>query len=47
VGAICCFTLNLNCNGIVVPVQLCVEVCECGIVPTEPSTWGALKDLYR
>jgi hypothetical protein len=46
IGATCCITLNLNCNGILVPVVLCVEACDC-TVGTEQSTWGTIKSLYR
>jgi hypothetical protein len=47
VGAICCLTLNLTCNGVTTPVQLCAEACDCGTVGTESSTWGTIKSLYK
>jgi len=46
VGNVCCITLNLNCNGVVTPVVLCAEACEC-VVPADPSSWGAIKTLYH
>ena len=47
IGAICCITLNLNCNGVTVPVVLCAEACDCSTVGIEQSTWSTIKSLYR
>jgi hypothetical protein len=47
VGTTCCIMLNLTCDGVTVPVELCVEACDCSTVETESSIWGDVKSLYR
>lgn len=46
-GAVCCFALNFNCGGVVTPVNLCATACDCGAVADEPTSWGAIKSMYR
>lgn len=46
-GAQCCFSLNFNCGGVVTPVNLCAVACDCGAVADEPTSWGAIKSMYR
>ena len=47
-GQTCNINLNLTCTGIMVPVQLSVLTCNCGIpVDLEDRTWGSIKSLYR
>ena len=47
IGSTCCFALNMTCGDSTVPINLCVEACECETVPTEPSSWGRIKSLYE
>jgi len=47
IGTICCFALNLTCEGVTVPVNLCAEACLCPPVGAESSTWGDVKSLFR
>jgi hypothetical protein len=46
-GSVCCFTLNLNCGGVVAQVNVCAEACDCSGVGIEESTWGTIKSLYK
>ena len=47
VGTVCCFAINFNCGGVVVPVNLCATVCDCAPVGTELSPWGSIKALFH
>jgi hypothetical protein len=45
-GTTCCFAVNFTCGGVTVPVQLCVDACDCSL-EAESSTWGKVKGLYQ
>lgn len=47
VGTVCCFAVNFNCGGVVVPVNLCATICDCGPVSAEKTSWGSLKALFN
>jgi len=47
IGTVCCFQVLFVCNGITVPVDLCVEACDWTTVPTERITWSGIKVLYK
>ncbi|MBU2501981.1 hypothetical protein KJ682_11690 [bacterium] len=46
-GVTCCFRVNFNCGGIVVPVNLCVATCDCGPIPNDIRPWGTIKALFK
>jgi hypothetical protein len=46
-GTTCCIAVNFTCGGVTIPVNLCVDACDCGPISTDPTTWGYLKTLYR
>ncbi len=45
-GTQCCVDVNFTCGGVTGTIRLCATACQCG-TPAEPSTWGAIKALYR
>jgi hypothetical protein len=46
-GATSCVNLNLTCGDQTSVITVCSEACVCGSVPTEESTWGGVKELYK
>jgi hypothetical protein len=47
IGTVCNLSLNLMCGNAPATVNVTVEACDWGPVPTEPMTWGSIKLLYQ
>jgi hypothetical protein len=47
VGTQCCFTVTFTCLGAPAVINACVTTCDCTITPTQPSTWGQIRNIYR